>query len=79
MMKFYKIPHDTLINKHMEIIDWLESLPKTKRGKQPFTFGNVMPGTIAFTWKRDALTFVIKFGARLVTEDDRRKHRLGGS
>lgn len=77
MKKFYKIPDSVLISQYEDIIVWLDALPKTKRGKAPFIFGNVMSGTIAFTWKRDATAFVIRFGARLVTDEDRRKHRLG--
>jgi hypothetical protein len=77
MKKFYKIPEKTLLNDWESIAEWLRALPRTKRGKDPYIFGNVMPGTISFTWKKDALAFVIRFGARLVTDEDRYKHRLG--
>lgn len=76
MRKFYKIPDSILVKEYTNIIVWLEELPKTKRGKAPFMFGNVMPGSISFTWEKDATAFVIRFGAKLVTEDDRRKYRL---
>jgi len=78
MLKFYKIPESILISQYMEIIVWLDALPKTKRGKAPFIFGRVIPGTIAFTWKRDATAFAIKFSARPINDDDKRKYyRMG--
>lgn len=63
MKKFYRIPDKVLINNYTDLMNWLMELPKTKRGKYAFTFSNVDTRNIAFTWKKDALAFCIKFGA----------------
>lgn len=75
MMKFYRIPKKVLLDDYKELVEWLASLPKTKRGREPYIFGNIMKDTIHFTWKKDALTFVIKFGGTPVTLEERMKYR----
>lgn len=75
-MKFYRIPKKVLLDNYKELVEWLASLPKTKRGKDPYIFGNIMRDTVHFTFKKDALAFVIKFGGRPVTLEDRMKERI---
>lgn len=76
MLKFYKIPKSVLINNGDDLIDWLEALPKTKRGKDAFVFGKVYSSSIAFIDSKDALAFSIRFGASPITEEDRKMARL---
>lgn len=75
MLKFYKITEDTRLTRIHEFLNWLESLPKTKRGNVPYVIGKAIPGTIAFYKSTDAATFVLKFGGRLVTEQEKDQYR----
>lgn len=76
MLKFYKITEDTRLTRIHELLDWLENLPKTKRGNIPYVKGKAIPGTIAFYKSTDASTFVLKFGGRPVTEQEKEQYRL---
>lgn len=63
MMKFYEIPRSVLFERTEELSEWLRDTGRTKRGKDKFIFGRVVPGTIAFTDPKIATLFVLKFGA----------------
>lgn len=76
MLKFYKITEETSIARIQERLNWLENLPKTKRGNIPYVMGKAISGTIAFYKSIDSSTFVLKFGGRPVTEQEKEQYRI---
>ena len=63
---FYKVG-DTPITENIAVMQWLGNLPKTKRGKNPYTIGSItFPGCVSFNNKQDAILFSLTFGAKIV-------------
>lgn len=71
----WKYYEKVLIKESTNILSWLDQLKKTKRGKNAFVFSNIRADMISFTWKHDATTFALKFGAIAVTREEILEYR----